>query len=697
MRAGRRDSERAGLRPTGEAMRLVRMVAGLALAALLTGSSGAAAGTRSEGVREGLNLNSFVQDGPIAAHLVLRSGTEPRLIVAFPAGNSGVGLWFTPVTHSTEWTLRGKPRPITTKDDRGRPLRGVTFRATIRAPQLRVKQAVLSSIRVLRDYQALEKAPSEVLVPPRTDGKSLLWARDRLDGEAGYRLAVKVDGGTLSGDTIMAGRDGAIALTVTALTGEIPLAPFPPGALLTSEAAKDPGARAALQFLSYRQKFNAGSWRFNTYFGRDTLMSVRLLMPVLKPDAVETGLQSVLERLSRDGNVAHEEDIGEFAILDHMRAGEAKSDMPTYNYNMIDSPFLLAPVARAWLVDDKRGRARAVEFLGQSDGGRRNGDALITNIRFVIKSAKAFADAPRWNNLISLKPGMDAGEWRDSNDGLGGGRYPYDVNAILVPAALEAIEALARAGLLDPFLVPNDRPLLADLPRIAQVWRERAPPLFLQAVKPAAARTAITRYAKAQKVPAQAALATVDRRPIRYHAIALDASGRPVPILNSDEGFALLFAHPSPDALEIAAATIDRPFPAGLLTGAGMLVANPVFAPATLQKKFSPNAYHGTVIWSWHQALAAAGLARQLERSDLPPATCHRLRTAEANLWRAIDATRSVQSSELWSWRYSGGGYHVVPFGASGADVDESNAAQLWSTVFLALRRPSPASGCAAR
>jgi hypothetical protein len=677
----------------GIVMTLFRIAAGGALSAMIAGTAWAA-GSLGETRREGLNLNSFVQQGPVAAHVLLRSGTDPRLIVAFPAGNSGVGLWFDPVGRPADWTMAGSPRPVTTSDARGRPMHGVSFRTTVHASRLKVKQAVLSSVRVLRDYQALGKAPSEVLIPARIEGKSLVWARDRLDGAAGYRLAVKVDRGALAGDTILAGADGTITLAVTALTGEIPLAPFPAGGLLTKEAAKDPGARAALQFLSYRQKFNAGSWRFNTYFGRDTLMSVRLLMPALKPEAVETGLRSVLDRLSPDGNVAHEEDIGEFAILDHMRAGEGNSDEPTYNYNMIDSPFLLAPVARSWLIDDKRGQPRAVAFLGQSNGSRRQGDALITNIRFVIKQAQAFADAPRWNNLISLKAGMDAGEWRDSNDGLGGGRYPYDVNAILVPAALDAITALHRAGLLEPFLVPNDRTLLADLPRIAQVWRDRAPPLFLQTVKPAAARTAITRYAKSQAVPAAPALAAIDRRPIRYNAIALDKTGKPVPIVNSDEGFALLFENPAPDALEIAADTIDRPFPAGLMTGAGMLVANPVFAPAALQKKFGPNAYHGTVIWSWHQALAAAGLRRQLERTDLPTATCHRLRAAESSLWRGIDATRSVQSSELWSWHYDKGGYRIAPFGASGADADESNAAQLWSTVYLAVGRPAPGTGC---
>jgi hypothetical protein len=34
--------------------------------------------------QEGLNLNAFVQQGDVAAHVLLRSGSDPRLIVAFP-------------------------------------------------------------------------------------------------------------------------------------------------------------------------------------------------------------------------------------------------------------------------------------------------------------------------------------------------------------------------------------------------------------------------------------------------------------------------------------------------------------------------------------------------------------------------------------------------------------------------------------
>jgi hypothetical protein len=640
--------------------------------------------------KEGLNLNSFVRKGPVAAHIVLRSGSDPRLIVAFPAGNSGVGLWFDRVAGAPQWTMTAPATPVTIADGKGRPLHGVSFTAEIATPRLTPKQAVLSSVRVLRDYQALGTAPSEVLTTGSVGRDELAWARDRIDGAPGYRLSVRVVGGRLDGRSIVAGANGRVVLAITALSGETPLTSVPIAGLLTPQANPDPGARRALEFLSYREKFLAGSWRFNTYFGRDTLMSVRLLMPVLQPAAVETGLSSVLERLSDQGQVAHEEDIGEFAILDHMKSDGTKSAAPTYNYNMIDGDFMLAPVARAWLLDDPRGRARAVAFLAKRYGKERAGDALMRNLRHVLSRARSFANDPKATNLISLNPGMDAGQWRDSNEGLGGGRFPYDVNAIFVPAALDAAAAMDRAGLLGPYMTANDREAFAKLSSIEAIWRSRAPQLFAMSIPADRARTAITAYAAQAGVPHTAAVAAIGKDGLRFNAIALDAKGAPVPIENSDEGFALLFGRPDDPALTTAAEVIGKPFPAGLMTGAGMLVANPAFAPGALAAKFGPNAYHGTVIWSWQQALAAAGLERQLARPDLSPAVRTKLKTTQQCLWRAIAATRQVQSSELWSWRYAGGRYEVAAFGASGRDVDESNAAQLWSTVYLALKRPAP-------
>ncbi|USI74776.1 hypothetical protein [Sphingomonas morindae] len=651
---------------------------------------GAAAPPPGDARREGLNLNAFVQQGPVAAHIVLRDGTAPRLLIAFPAGNSGVALWFAPLAAPARWTLTAPARPVTEADAQGRAMHGVRFTVRIDAPALRLRQALLTSVRVLRDYQALGTAPAMVTSPARQTGDTLRWQRDRLDGAPGYALAARVTGGRLvAPDMIRADAQGGITLDITALTGEMPLTPLPTADLLTAAANPDPAARAALGFLSYREKFLAGSWRFNTYFGRDTLLSLRLLLPALQPGAVESGLGSVLARLSPEGRVAHEEDIGEFAILDHLKQDGTRSAAPVYDYRMIDGDFLLAPVARAWLLDDPRGAARARAFLATPIDGTPAGAALVRNLRFALTRAAAFAAAPAPARLIGLQPGVPVGEWRDSNDGLGGGRYPYDVNAVLVPAALEAAAALDRAGLLAAYYQPGDAALFARAAAMAATWRDAAPPLFAVTVPAAAARAAAARFAAAQGVPAPAMAG-----PLRYHAIALDAAYRPVPIQNSDEGFALLFGTPDPERLAVALDTLGRPFPAGLMTGAGLLVANPAFAPPALQAKFGANAYHGMVVWSWQQALAAAGLARQRARTDLPAPLRCRLVAAETALWRAIDATRAVQSSELWSWRYADGTYAVVPFGARGKDADESNAAQLWSTVYLALHPPAAAPTC---
>jgi hypothetical protein len=220
------------------------------------------------------------------------------------------------------------------------------------------------------------------------------------------------------------------------------------------------------------------------------------------------------------------------------------------------------------------------------------------------------------------------------------------------------------------------------------VWRSRAAPLFEVSIDHARAVDAIDGYARALSVQAQPALAALPASDLRFHAIALDAAGAPVRVMNSDEGFALLFEDLDPAQVDRAVTTLIRPFPAGLMTEAGMLVANPVHAPPPVQAKFSRNAYHGTVVWSWQQALFAAGLARQLRRTDLPGPVRSHLLAAQSVLWSAIRATRSMQNSELWSWSFAGGHYRVAAFGAAAADADESNAAQLWSTVYLAVRPP---------
>lgn len=688
------------LRPVGKLPFIASSFRGMAtiLLVALQSTSGAAAQEASVHfeVKEGRNLNEFLRDGKSAAHLVLRSGQAPRIVVAFPAGDSGVGLWFQQQEHPVEWVIDSGPTTKTTLDSAGRPLYGITFEVSLASPLLVPRQAVLSSVRVLRDYEGSGAVPAGIAVPPRIFATAIEWSRDRLDGAAGYRLTLNVvDGRLLPDGQISAGANGRIKIRVTASSGETPLTPLSSTALFNGTQSLDPKAIDTLTFLSYREKFLAGSWHYNTYFGRDTLMSIQLLMPVLAAEATESGLRSVLARLSSSGEVAHEESIGEFAILSHREHDGGFSDAPSFDYSMVDGAYLLAPVTAAYLLDNADGKKRAYRYLRANIGSGAadavtTGAALLRNLRFVARSAAKFAFDPRFENLISLKPGASAGQWRDSDDGLGGGRYPYDVNAVLVPAALEATARLVKSGLLDTFLTADDRQLLGHAAaKAADVWRRRAPSLFNMTVESSRARASVESYARTIGVPASQALGSLDgSAAVTFHAISLDAYGHPVPIINSDEGFELLFDSPAPDALEHDLKLVTRPFPLGLMTDAGMLVANPVFADAALQARFTNHAYHGTVVWSWQQALFAAGLERQLRRTDLAQSVKQDLLTAQQSLWQGIRASKVVSNSELWSWRFDQGQYHITPFGASDADNEESDAAQLWSSVYLAVMAP---------
>lgn len=644
-------------------------------------------------ITEGRVENAFLQKDGTAAHLLLSSGMRPRVLAAFPAGNSGVGLWFEDSGQDVTWTLDGMHAV---------PPSGAwhVVEAVVQAsvPRLRVKDAVLGSVRVLRDFQLGQPYPPDTRATAKILGNEVTWQRTRLDGKADYLLALTVVNGRPVQDgsaiELRANRaDEPLRLRIRAGTSETPLTPFAADELLNASARADQRSRQALQFLSYQEKFLAGSWRFDTYFGRDTLMSLRLLMPALQPAAVNAGLASVLARLAPNGEVAHEEDIGEFAVLRHREAGQGDSAEPIFDYAMVDDDFMLPPVAAAWLLEDARGRDVAREFLAARSGAERHGDALVRNLLFVADASEAFARSPRAANLIALKEGRSAGQWRDSNEGIGRGRYPYDVNAVWMPASLRAMAAFVESGVLDPYTTPTQRTRMLRAAAGADLWERNAAALFAVRVPAAQAASQVRQYAAELGVADGEPLAALPRQELTFAAIALDAQGSPIPVLHSDEGFRLLFGKPDAASLQRDVANWSRPFPAGLMTDAGLLVANPVYASRDVWSRLGSNAYHGTVVWAWQQAIMAAGLRRQLERTDLRTDTRAELERAEAVLWQAIQAADAVRTSELWSWSYRDGRYHVEPFGAQGAHEDESNAAQLWSTVFLALTPPPSIAG----
>lgn len=665
----------------------------LCLALLSAGMAIAAADAMADAplrysVTEGRVQNEFFREGPVAAHLVLSAGPAARLVVAFPAGNSGTALWFDSASKAISWRV-AEPLTVTHRDVAGGRLHGIRTVLDASGGALAVKHAILSSVRVIRDYGYTGATPPEVLVAPLLSGRSVTWERRRLDGAPGYFLSIAVLTGTLDGGgdepvQFLPDGDGRLRLSVTAMSGDAPLSALDEDGLLTDAAAQDAQLQDTLAFLSYREKLLAGSWRFNTYFGRDTLMTLQLLMPVLEPALAEAGLGAVLGRLNAQGEVAHEEDIGEYAVLRRMQAGESPDDAPIFDYKMIDDDFMLPIVAAGYLLATQDGRERAAEFLALgTDSGDTHAAALLRNFRYVLSAAEPFALEPRWQNLVALRPGEHAGNWRDSEDGLGGGRIPYDVNGVFVPAALQAIDDFHGSGLLEKYADTDTLSALAKAGDLAETWSREAPALFGVQVTGRTARREVEQYAARIGVRASAALAAIPEDGVSFRAVALDGAGQPVPVLNSDEGFALLFLDLPAAEVERIVTSLLRPFPAGLMTDVGPVVATPAFADDALEPRFDRTRYHGTVIWSWQQAVLAAGIDRQLERSDLAPAVRELLAQARNKLAAALSEAHGIRGSELWSWSETDGRYRVEPFGQRQQDETESNAAQLWSTVHL--------------
>ncbi|HHL4114087.1 TPA: hypothetical protein ACQ7VA_006815, partial [Burkholderia sola] len=645
----------------------------------------------------GGQINAFYRQDKVAAHLLVRSSTKPRLLVVFPAGNSGTGLWFDDTAQPVNWTLDTPPSALSAPDAHGRPLYGIGADVSVDTATLTIRQGVLSNVRFLRDFNGGATIPPQILTAPTVQGGTAQWQRDRLDGAPGYALRITLrDGGSIApaadGKLVLNAPAGShtLKLHIDALSGETPLSPITHADLFAPSVNPDPVSQNVLEFLSFNDKLLAGSWQYDTYFGRDTLISVRMLMPVLEPAAIEAGLSSVLSRLSADGKVAHEEGIGEFALVDNQKNGRPNDPTPTYDYKMIDSDYLLAPIAAAWLIDDTRGQARAAAYLAQrGSDGQTNGSRLVVNLLHVATTAQPFTQQPSVANLIHLRPGEIVGNWRDSTDGLGGGVYPYDVNAVLVPAALRAANAFLARGLLDPYLDAGQRATLANTANEAATWETQAPPLFQVSVPAAQAATDVSAYAPSAGVPAGAA----PNASLAFYALSLDQQGNPIPVMNSDGGFALLFGTPPDDQLQRIVTDVTRPFPTGLVTDVGMLIANPAYANPSLWPKFTSSAYHGTVIWSWQQAMWVAGLDRQLARQDLSAATRTLLTQARQTIWQVISNGRDMRTSEMWTWSYVNGKYQTDAFGTRSADATEANAAQLWSTTYLAIRDPQQRAG----
>ncbi|KAL2070164.1 hypothetical protein VTL71DRAFT_13190 [Oculimacula yallundae] len=636
--------------------------------------------------------NYFYSDCHSASQVVVTSPEPnsnltvigPRIIVAWPGGNSGIIVYFEPedgvngtlgitlVNSSSSFPLS----PVYDASGEGNATVGISTQVQFNTSVV-LSVAILGSIRTIRDF---------------VEGPSLL--RDEIQSALNYsNIENGVEISRLWLDNIttttisLSSREQSIQLdntTVTLAAGTYTFNATYDYPQLTSLSAMEvlsPGAEdlitqspdqtTSLSFLSYTTKLTAGAWRFLTYFGRDSMIAALLLEPVLSAGeggALEAVIAGVLERVNMtDGSVCHEETIGDYATWLNMQ-NNITSTAPLCDYKMIDTDYFLPVLMEHYFLRNTEGSTRASDFLGTSASIlSENSELTYRNLaqisaQKIVTTSAPFATLGNQTiaNLIHLKQNEIVGEWRDSTYGIGGGKIPFDVNTALVPAALRSISKLTRAGILD------FNATLVD--EYAQVWEDSTLAFFEISVTAETARERVEGYASTSETEGLVSHSSSIDSDVVFYGLALDGNNNlsNIAVMNTDTCFHLFMLNTTNQTqlttlINATANSIIRRFPAGLMTDVGMLVANPAYGDNPIYAaNWTTNAYHGTVVWSWQLAMMAKGLELQLARCKSPsiPDFCsdesvyENLRMAYNELWDVIDANAENLSTEVWSWTY---------------------------------------------
>jgi hypothetical protein len=624
-------------------------------------------------IEEGGQSNHFLDVADAQVHLLLRPG---RLIFAFPAENSGHGLWFQGDLQAVAGSLRALP------GSGARQM--VTAKLRVLGPTT-VERVLLDSIRTLRDHSEGSDTAARISAGRLGSGAAFAEARQSVKGNtvryARRQRFTQPDAGEFQLEIAPVTIDalGRVVLlpgevSVTASLPYPPMRPFLAQGLYRADALAEidqssPRLRdslRALNFLARQEKLMAGSWRFLTYFGRDTLISLSMLEPLLSDQALLAGIESVLVRLSPEGMVAHEEDIGPWAEWRHLQAGQASAE-PVYDHKMVDDDLLL-PVLLRKLSENGRGQV-VLALLADPE----NRQALLRNATYT-RSLLAR------KSLIRLNPGESTGDWRDSHEGLGGGVFPASVNCDLALASIDGLAVLYEAM--------EDKESLAELEHLKSAWRDLADQYWVQ-LSPEEIQSRLDRFGNSLNAAQKAGFDKLrlehgrwENIPFRFPVLSLRDDGTPVVVPHTDVAFTLFYGSPRREDLEAILALLDRPFPYGLATPAGHLVASPVFSPDTDHyRSLGFGQYHGLVVWSWPMAMLQLGLLRQLDRfPDLDP----HIKDLLDDMALAEQRVGPLATSELWAIELDSLGITWRAYGVQG-DQAESNALQLWSTVYPAL------------
>lgn len=503
---------------------------------------------------------------------------------------------------------------------------------------------------------------------------------------------------------------------------------------------------SSLEVMTYEEKLMAGLPNYATYFGRDMLMSALMMQPIWTGSMSEHVIASVLRKLTPSGEVSHEEALGGQAIrenageynlrmasyLAHVERGEAEqadialsaardllADLQRVreNYVMVDDDFQFPVLVARYLADPRVSAERKRAFLSEP---ARTGSAeprlslLLRNLEYVARTSEPFAGEPLASNLVSFPArGADSwfpGSWRDSNAGYGGGRYAMDINTVWVPAALESVgqivgalralgfdaQMLQAAPALDGAVLQG---YIRDSLALAQAVRnwQTAESHFWVRLTPQQVEERVA--AKLNWLPEQereywrelTAARGLAASGIEFLALALDAAGAPVPVVNTDPA-TRLFLEPLRDPAHQTLRDI-RPllveYPAGLfVNGLGPLVANDTYASPEIWESFRRDHYHSPrVVWGREVNLLLLGLTNQINAAFddggnlRDPRLAAYVRALHDGLRQTLAAVEQsgLKHNELWTYRVEGGRLIPLRYAAS-TDI------QLWNLTDLAVQ-----------
>ncbi|KAI0341534.1 hypothetical protein BDW22DRAFT_1421109 [Trametopsis cervina] len=324
-------------------------------------------------VSVGGNDNHFIRDNVTSAQLLLTSPNAShapsRLVVAFPAGNSGALTYFLPLNSSdiSIELVNGSLSSVAKEFNNS----GVQADLHVQG-NVTLGVTIIGAVRAMRDYVEGNRTMHSIFnyTLESFNASSVRFHRRWINSTVGdpplifhgADLYLSVPEGsptqfldepsenTTISPTVNiispAGSSGLIRVAV--VTNETSLVGPGPSRLFLAESTHNTqDLRTASQglsngnsstadqvsFLFFADKAVAGGWRFLTYFGRDTLIALRLLMSTLTSDAIESVLGVVIERTNSTGAIAHEETIGDYASFINMNNGQPELGAPIHGIN----------------------------------------------------------------------------------------------------------------------------------------------------------------------------------------------------------------------------------------------------------------------------------------------------------------------------------------------------------------------------